>query len=217
MLNMLNSRVDLLKRRSIAAFSIGLCVIVLQMGCESGGTPSSPTPSPSAPAPSNAGDQEKQQTGEKKLTATGIDSVLLAYEFEDAPTPSRGVFGPVAMKPNEEVAIGKIKDILVFDNAGMPRPVVTCNGGCTVTVAFLGAPNRTITISELEETVNGSKINKIELKYVRTLFKRSRHKNWSFHPGLKVESIVVDGDTQQNVTNCHMGGEKCSVGITYNY
>lgn len=149
--------------------------------------------------------------GEKKVTGSGVDSMLIEYDFDTTQQP--GVFTPVAGTPTRERAAGsKIKTIQVFDANERLIHTETCqqpNRACTVVLGTSG--NQNVTIAD--DPQGG-----ITLDYERSRFKQGRAKKWRIACSAQLQRVTVQTSAAQAPTfrqNC--ANNKCTVEVTYTF
>ena len=144
---------------------------------------------------------------EKKVTASGIDSMLLEYDFDVNPGP--GVFSPVAGSNLERALRAKIKSIQVFDERDNSTFIENCPAPktCTLVVETSGREIRVFDDSQ-GVTIDVDKVT----------FKQGRSKKWRLSGSIKLRKISIQTSLAQGpVLSRNCAGNKCSVEVIYTF
>lgn len=145
---------------------------------------------------------------ERKVTGSGVDSMLLEYDFDVNPAP--GVFSPVGGGSNLERARGaKIKSIQVFDERDNSTFTETCAAPKTCTLV-METSGREITVFDDSQGVT--------IDVDKASFKPGRSKKWRLSGSIKLRKISVQTSVAQGpVFNRNCAGNKCSVEVIYTF
>jgi len=140
---------------------------------------------------------------EKKVTASGIDSMLMEYDFDVNPAP--GVFSPVAGSNLERAAATKIKSIQIFDEKDNPSFTENCaTKTCTLIMETSG---RQIRVFDDPQGVT--------IDVDKSTFKQGRTKKWRISGSIKLRKISIQNPGLVLERNC--AGNKCSVEVIYTF
>jgi hypothetical protein len=223
MLKMLNWKIDLSKCGFIAVFSLGLCLLVLQLGCNTSppNPNATPTPPPSATGQlSGQFNKDMRDINEKKLTASGIDSLYIERDYVVSPTPApSGTFIRPAPNSDSESLAGQIKTIDVYDDNGKQRISINCQGDNKCQVLIEGQNGKNVTIED--GTLAGDE-GKVFLRYDKSggpsEHRDSPRKKWGFLKNLKIANIKLFVDSAPVYSfACPANSPFCSVDVTYTY
>ena len=144
---------------------------------------------------------------EKKVTGSGVDSMLLEYDFDINPAP--GVFSPVAGSNLERATGAKIKSIQVFDEKDNSIFTESCAAPKTCTLV-METSGREIRVFDDSQGVT--------IDVDKGSFKPGKLKKWRMSGSIKLRKINIQTSVAQGpVFNRNCAGNKCSVEVIYTF
>ncbi len=144
---------------------------------------------------------------ERKVTGSGVDSMLLEYDFDINPAP--GVFSPVAGSNLERAPGAKIKSIQVFDERDNSSFIENCPAPKTCTLV-METSGRDIKVFDDQQGVT--------IDVDKAAFKQGRTRKWRLSGSIKLRKISIQTSVAQGpVFNRNCAGNKCSVEVIYTF
>lgn len=159
------------------------------------------------------------EPGEKKLTASGVDSVMIEYDYKVNPNPVRGFFNRATEVSQKETLEGEIKGIDVYDEGGELQRFINCRGPQKCKITITGQGGSVIQMNDGMDADNG----KIVLDYVKTgpgEHRASPREKWGFLRSFRIMNINLyenDYNTPTYTLACPTSSPLCSVDVTYTY